>query len=75
VHTDGFVDLLVEFLAALNGVRGEPAAHAFVLEVGVEAVGEGWVFGGIADEAGVVGRVIRRCGLTAGSPAIEPPSE
>jgi len=33
VQPDGFVDLLVEFPAALNVVRGKPAAHAFVLQV------------------------------------------
>jgi hypothetical protein len=53
VQSDGFVDLLVEFPAALNVVRGKPAAHAFALQVGVEAVGEVLVFGGVADEAGV----------------------
>ncbi len=53
VQADGFVDLLVDFLAALNVVRGKPTAYAFVLQVGVEAVGEGLVFGGVADEAGV----------------------
>jgi hypothetical protein len=31
VQADGFVDLLVEFPAALDVMRGEPAAHAFVL--------------------------------------------
>ena len=51
VQADGFVDLLVELPAALNIVRSKPAAHAFVLQVGVEAVGEGLVFGGVADEA------------------------
>jgi hypothetical protein len=34
-------------------VRGEPAADAGVLEVGVEAVGEGLVAGGVGNEAGV----------------------
>jgi len=53
VQADGFVDLLVDLLAGGHVVRGEPAADAFILEVGVEAVGEGLVFGGVADEAGV----------------------
>src|ERR1700685_1613871 len=66
VQADGFVDLLVEFLAALNVVRGKPAAHAFVLKVGVEAVGEGLVFGGIADEAGVELDGIRNEGFSVG---------
>jgi hypothetical protein len=35
----------------LNVVRSKPAAHAFVLQVSVEAVGERLVFGGIVDEA------------------------
>jgi hypothetical protein len=52
VHADGFVDLLVELPAALNVMRGKPAAQAFVLQAGVEAVGEDLVFGGVADEAG-----------------------
>jgi len=43
VQADGFVDLLVEFPAALHVVRSKPAAHTFVLQVGIEAVGE--VFG------------------------------
>jgi hypothetical protein len=51
VQAYGFVDLLVELPAALNVVRSEPAAHAFVLQVGVEPVGEVLVFGGVADEA------------------------
>jgi len=48
-----FVDLLGGVPAALNVVRSKPAAHTFVLQVGIEAVGEVLVFGGVADEAGV----------------------
>ena len=53
VNADGFVNLLVNLFAASHVVRGEPAADAFVLEVGVEAVGEGLVLGRVADKAGV----------------------
>ncbi|MFZ0817678.1 MAG: hypothetical protein WAM78_19295 [Candidatus Sulfotelmatobacter sp.] len=53
VQADGFVDLFVEFLAALDVVWCEPAAHAFVLKIGVEAVGKGLVLGGVADGVGV----------------------
>ena len=53
VEADGFVDLLVDFLAGSHVVRGEPAADAGVLEVGVEAVGEALVLSGVGDEAGV----------------------
>ena len=53
MEADGFVDLLVDLFAGGHVVRGEPAADAFVLEVGVETVGEILVFGGVADEAGV----------------------
>ena len=53
VHLDGFVDLLVDFLAALDIVRREPAADALRLQIGVKAVGEVLVLGGVADEAGV----------------------
>lgn len=51
VQTDCFVDLFVQFPAALNVVRRKPAAYAFGLQVSVEAVGEGLIFGGVADEA------------------------
>jgi hypothetical protein len=47
VQANGFVDLLVEFSATLDVVRSKPAAYSFVLQVGVEAVGEGLVFGGL----------------------------
>jgi len=53
VEADRFVDLLVDLFAGSHVMRGEPAADAGVLEVGVEAVGEGLVFGGVGDEAGV----------------------
>ena len=53
VEADGCVDLLVDFLARSKVVGSEPAADAGVLEIGVEAVGEGLVLGGVRDEAGV----------------------
>jgi hypothetical protein len=42
VQADGFVDLLVDFLATLNIVRSKPATHAFVLQIGVEASAKAW---------------------------------
>ena len=45
------IDLLVDFLSALNVMGRKPAAHALVLEVGVKAFGEVLVLGRIADEA------------------------
>jgi hypothetical protein len=53
METNGLFDLFVKFLAALDVVRGKPAAHTFVLQVGVEAVGEVLVFSGVAYEAGI----------------------
>src|SRR5262249_46143159 len=44
-------------------VGGKPAAHAFVLQVGVEALGESMIFAGVADEAGVVlDRIVQQRG-------------
>jgi hypothetical protein len=50
-QVDGVVDLLVNLAAAFNIVGRKPAAHAFVLQIGVEPIGELLVFGGVADEA------------------------
>jgi hypothetical protein len=65
VEADGFVDLLVDFLAALNVMRSEPAAHAFVLQVGVEAVGEVLVFAVAAQHGERVGEDGNRQGPQA----------
>jgi len=53
MQADGRVNLLVELLAGFNIVRGKPAAHTFILQAFVQAVGKLLVFGRIADEAGV----------------------
>src|SRR4051812_11503969 len=49
---DRLVDGVDDLGADRHVVRREPAAHAFVLEIGVEAVGELLVLARIADEAG-----------------------
>ncbi len=53
MQADGRVNLLVELLAGFNVVRGEPAAHAFILQAFVQTVGKLLVLARIADEAGV----------------------
>jgi hypothetical protein len=50
---DGLIDLLVELSAALDIVWGKPAAHALVLQIGMEAFCELLVSARIADKAGV----------------------
>ena len=53
MQADGLVDLLMHLPPAMHIVRRKPAAHALVLQVGIEPVGKLLVFGRIADEAGV----------------------
>jgi hypothetical protein len=53
MEADGFVDLLVELAASLDIVRGKPAADTFGLEIGMEAVSEVLILGGVTDEAGI----------------------
>ena len=52
MHANGFVNLFVDLLPALDVVRREPAADALVLKVHVEAVSE-FLIPGVADETGI----------------------
>src|SRR5262249_40234687 len=53
VDVDRRLYLFVDLLTALDVVRGEPATDATRLKVGVKVIGEGLVFGAVANEAGV----------------------
>ena len=53
MQPDGLIELLMNLAPALDVVRRKPAAHAFVLQIGIEPLGKLLVFGRIADEAGV----------------------
>jgi hypothetical protein len=53
VNAYRLIDLLVDFLSALNVMGSKPAANALVLKVGMKALRKFLVFGRIADEAGV----------------------
>lgn len=50
IDADGFVDLLVNLSAALNIVRGEPAAHAPFLQAVIQPVGEVLIFCAVRNE-------------------------
>jgi hypothetical protein len=53
MQADGFIDLFMQFAPSLHVMRGEPAADAFGLEVGMQAFGKVLVLGGVTDEAGI----------------------
>jgi hypothetical protein len=54
IEADGLLDPLSDPVAGLHVFRGEPAAHASALQVGVEPLGEVLVFTGITQKAGVI---------------------
>jgi hypothetical protein len=58
---DGVDDFFPVGLAGLNVARRNPAADAASLQPGANRVGDGLVFGGIADE-----NVVRQDGSTPG---------
>src|ERR1019366_4223681 len=53
MQPNGLVDLLMDLLPAMYIVRRKPAAHAFVLQVGMNPLGKLLVVRRVADEAGV----------------------
>ncbi len=50
---NGAVDLFVELFPSLDIFGCKPAAHTFVLQVGVQTLGEFLIFSRVADETGV----------------------
>src|SRR5215468_9148545 len=53
VLADSFVYLLVNLFSTLNIMRREPAAHPFVLKVGIKPVCKFLVLGRVTDETGI----------------------
>jgi len=54
IEADGLVDALPDLVAGLHVFGGEPAAHALLLQVGIETPGKVLVFARIAQKAGIV---------------------
>ena len=54
MYPDCVVYLMVDLLPGFDVFRREPAPQSLVLEVGVNALGELFIFARKADEAGVV---------------------
>jgi len=53
IEADGLINAGADAVANFQVFRGKPAAHALVLEVRMEAFGEGVVLAGVANEAGI----------------------
>jgi hypothetical protein len=53
IEADGFINPGAEPVTYFHVFWGKPAPHALVLEIRIEAFGEGVVLARIADEAGV----------------------
>jgi len=54
MDADSFINACADVLAPFQVFRCKPAAHIVALQVSIQAFGEGLVFAGIADKAGVV---------------------
>src|SRR5262245_3551806 len=53
MHTDGFINLLDELSAALDGVRRKPAAHPMALQIHMKTFCKLLILTRIADKAGI----------------------
>jgi hypothetical protein len=56
VDTDGLIDLLVKFSAALDVVRRKPATHSLTLQISMEAFCKLLVLARIANKTVVLNR-------------------
>ena len=56
----GLVDLSTDLVTCFRIMRSKPAGDAFALQVSVQLLGKGLIFGGIAQNAAMI---VRRCVL------------